>query len=222
MTNSMQLLPQNRLYAITDRRLGRSPNDEIVAQFLLGGARLIQLRDKDASARELLEMARACLKLTRAMKATLIVNDRVDVAVSAGADGVHLGQDDMKVEDAREMVGANVIIGLSTHSIEQFRAGLDTSADYLAVGPIYPTATRDNPAAVVGLEMLREARAISDRPIVAIGGITAERAREVVEAGADYVSTIAALYPPLNFEEQQEPDGIISRVRELDVICNSL
>jgi thiamine-phosphate pyrophosphorylase len=222
MTNGMRLLPQNRLYAITDRRLGRRSNDEIVGQLLLGGARLIQLRDKDANARELLEMARACLKLTRAMKATLIVNDRVDVAMSAGTDGVHLGQDDMKVEDAREIVGADVIIGLSTHSIEQIRAGLETSADYLAVGPIYATATKDNPDPAVGLELLREARAISNRPIVAIGGITGELARDVVEAGADYVAAIAALYPPLNFEQQPEPDGIISRVRALDVICNSL
>ncbi len=218
----MILLPQNRLYAITDPRFGRRSNDEIVAQLLLGGARLIQLRDKDATARELLEMTRKCLKLTRAMNATLIVNDRVDVAMSADADGVHLGQDDMKVDEAREILGAHVIIGLSTHSIEQFRAGLDTSADYLAVGPIYPTATKDNPDPVVGLELLREARAISDRPIVAIGGITGDRARDVIAAGADYVAVVSALYPPLDFERQPEADVIISQVRELDISFNSL
>ena len=218
----MILLPQNRLYAITDQRFGRRTNEEIVAQLLLGGARLIQLRDKDATPRELLEMTRKCLRLTRAMNATLIVNDRVDVAMAAEADGVHLGQDDMKVDEAREILGAHVIIGLSTHSIEQFSAGLNTSADYLAVGPIYSTATKDNPNAVVGLELLREARSISDRPIVAIGGITGDRTRDVIEAGADYVAVVSALYPALDFERQPEADVIISQVRELDLSCNSL
>jgi len=136
------LPPQNRLYAITDRNLAGLPNDQIVAQLLLGGAKLIQLRDKQASARELLESARACRKLTRAMGATLIINDRVDVALAAEADGVHLGQEDMTPDKAREVLGPAAIIGLSTHSLDQFREGMKTSANYLALGPIFATTTK--------------------------------------------------------------------------------
>jgi len=215
------LMPQNRLYAITDRRLARLPNDEIVAQMLLGGAKIIQLRDKEASARELLESARACRKLTRAMHTVLIVNDRVDVALASEADGVHLGQDDMSPDEAREVLGPDAIIGLSTHSIEQFREGLKTSADYLAVGPVFATATKSNPDPVVGLDLLRAATELTDKPIVAIGGITEERVPEVIESGAHHIALISALYPVLNIGQPPEPDGIISRVRAFDILCNS-
>src|SRR5262249_8792649 len=142
-----------------------------------------------------LDAARECLPLTRAAGAKLIINDRVDVALTAEADGVHLGQDDLSVEEARELLEEGKIIGLSTHSLEQFQAGLQTSADYLAVGPIYATTTKENPDPVVGLELITAAKAITDRPIVAIGGITVERAPEVIAAGADSVAVISALYP---------------------------
>lgn len=174
---------------------------------LAGGARLIQLRDKEASSREMLDQARACLKLTRAAGATLIINDRVDVALTAGADGVHLGQDDMEVEDAREILGEDKIIGVSTHSLDQFRAALETSANYVAIGPVYQTKTKENPEPVVGLEMIREAKKLTDRPLVAIGGITAERAPEVIAAGADCVAAISALYPwPEKLDLMSKPD----------------
>ena len=215
------LPPQNRLYAITDRNLAGLPNDQIVAQLLLGGAKLIQLRDKQASARELLESARACRKLTRAMGATLIINDRVDVALAAEADGVHLGQEDMTPDKAREVLGPAAIIGLSTHSLDQFRAGMKTSANYLALGPIFATTTKENPDEVVGLESLRAAKEISNRPIVAIGGIKEDRVTEVIEAGADYVAIVSALY--VNAQTVvPDADGIISRVRAFDILCNSL
>jgi len=160
-----------------------------------GGASFIQLRDKEASGRELLDQAIACLKLTREAGATLIINDRVDVALTAGADGVHLGQDDLSVDEAREILGEDKIIGVSTHSIDQFRAALETSANYIAVGPVYPTMTKENPAPVVGLELVREARKLTDRPLVAIGGINLGRAPEVIASGADCVAVISALYP---------------------------
>jgi len=215
------LPPQNRLYAITDRNLAGLPNDQIVAQLLLGGAKLIQLRDKQASARELLESARACRKLTRAMGATLIINDRVDVALAAEADGVHLGQEDMTPDKAREVLGPAAIIGLSTHSLDQFREGMKTSANYLALGPIFATTTKENPDEVVGLESLRAAKEISNRPIVAIGGIKEDRVTEVIEAGADYVAIVSALY--VNAQTVvPDADGIISRVRAFDILCNSL
>jgi thiamine-phosphate pyrophosphorylase len=160
-----------------------------------GGASLIQLRDKEASGRELLDQAIACLKLTREAGATLIINDRVDVALTAGADGVHLGQDDLSVDEAREILGEDKIIGVSTHSIDQFRAALETSANYIALGPVFPQLTKENSAPVVGLELVREARKLTDRPLVAIGGINLGRAPEVIEAGADCVAVISALYP---------------------------
>lgn len=185
----------NRLYAISDCQLARVPHDEIVAQLLVGGVRTIQIRDKEASARELLDISRACLRLARAVGARLIINDSVDVALASDADGVHLGQEDVPVAEARAVLGRDKIIGLSTHSMEQFRAGLSTSADYLAVGPIFATRTKENPGAVVGLDLLREAHAISDRPVIAIGGINVNRARRVIDAGADAVAVISALYP---------------------------
>lgn len=189
------MLTLPKLYAITDFELSNCSHEEIVQMMLEGGARLIQLRDKDASPREFLDASRNCLELTRAAGAILIVNDRVDIALTSEADGVHLGQDDMSVEDARDILGDKKIIGLSTHSIAQFEAALDTSADYIAVGPIYPTTTKADSSPVVGLDLLREARKIADRPIVAIGGINQERAREVIAAGADCVAAISALYP---------------------------
>lgn len=184
-----------KLYAITDRQWSNCTHEEIVSMMLEGGASLIQLRDKEATGRELLEQTMACLKLTREAGATLIINDRVDVALTAGADGVHLGQDDLSVDEAREILGEDKIIGVSTHSIDQFRAALETSANYIAVGPVYPSMTKENPAPVVGLELVREARKLTDRPLVAIGGINLGRAPEVIAAGADSVAVISALYP---------------------------
>lgn len=184
-----------KLYAITDRQWSNCTHEEIVRMLLDGGASFIQLRDKEASGRELLDQAIACLKLTREAGATLIINDRVDVALTAGADGVHLGQDDLSVDEAREILGEDKIIGVSTHSIDQFRAALETSANYIALGPVFPTLTKENTAPVVGLEMVREARKLTDRPLVAIGGINLGRAPEIIEAGADCVAVISALYP---------------------------
>lgn len=200
------------LYPITDRRLARLESPGIVAALLAGGARLIQLRIKEASARELLDEARVCLKLTRDAGARLIINDRVDVAMAAGADGVHLGQDDLPVDHARAILGRDKIIGLSTHTLAQFRAGMLTSADYLALGPIYQTTSKENPDPAVGLELLKEARRIADRPVVAIGGITIERARDVIAAGADSVAVISALYPSSAFAGDETEAGIGSEI----------
>ncbi|MBS1812655.1 MAG: thiamine phosphate synthase [Acidobacteria bacterium] len=189
------MLP-SKLYAITDTQLSNYSAPEIVEQLLAGGARLIQLRDKDASAKEMLDAARECLKLTRAAGATLVINDRVDVAMITDADGVHVGQDDLTVAEARAMLGPDKIIGISTHSLAQVEAALATSANYIAVGPIFTTTTKINPDPVVGLELLRQARAMTLLPLIAIGGITLATASEVIAAGADSVAVISALYPP--------------------------
>jgi thiamine-phosphate pyrophosphorylase len=202
---SMLKLP--RLYAITDRELSNCTHEELVRLMIKGGARLIQLRDKEASGVEMLGVARDCLKHTRYAGARLIINDRLDVAMAVDADGLHLGQEDLPVDEARAVLGEKKIIGISTHSLKQFRAALGTSADYIAFGPIFPTRTKLNPHQPVGLELLRMAKAVSDRPIVAIGGITPDRASEVINAGADSVAVISALYPwPDKLDLMSKPD----------------
>ncbi len=196
-----------KLYAITDPQLSNYTHVEIVELLLAAGVRFIQLRDKEASSKELLDQARACLELTRAADAKLIINDRVDVALTANADGVHLGQGDLNVAEAREILGDDAIIGVSTHSLEQFKAAQQTSANYLAVGPVYATTTKENPDPVVSLELVKAAKALADRPLVAIGGITVERTKEVIAAGADSIAVISALYPlPKTLTLDSHPD----------------
>lgn len=210
-----------KLYAITDRDLANSPTVAIVGQMLAGGARLIQLRDKEGTAKDLFDAAREILPMTRAAGGRLIINDRVDVALTAEADGVHLGQEDLTVEEAREILGPGKIIGISTHNRVQFEAALATTADYIAVGPIFATTSKENPDPVVGLELLREVRGLTDRPIVAIGGIDLDRATQVVEAGADSVAVISALYPwPEQLDLTTVPD-ISGSVRKFLTLLGS-
>jgi thiamine-phosphate pyrophosphorylase len=120
----------------------------------------------------------------------LVVNDRPDIAVLAGAAGVHVGQEDLDPEQARGVVGEDLWVGASTHNVEQFRAAAASSADYIAIGPIFATTSKANPDPVVGLELIRQARPLTNKPIVAIGGITLERAASVIAAGADSVAVI--------------------------------
>ena len=119
-----------------------------------------------------------------------MMNDRPDVAALAGAAGVHVGQEDLQPEQARAVVGREMWVGVSTHNLEQFRNAAATSADYIAVGPIFATTSKQNPDPVVGLELIRQVRTLTDKPIVAIGGITLERAASVIAAGADSVAVI--------------------------------
>lgn len=208
-----------KLYGITDRGLANASNVQIARQMIEGGARLIQLRDKEASARELFDSAREMQRMVRAAGGRLIINDRIDVALTADADGVHLGQEDLSVAEAREILGSEKIIGISTHNRAQFEEALGTSADYIAVGPIFATTSKDNPDPVVGLELLREVRGLTDRPIVAIGGIDLTTAAGVIAAGADSVAVISALYPwPENLDLTTIPD-IAGSVRQfLDLL----
>jgi thiamine-phosphate pyrophosphorylase len=153
--------------------------------------RLIQYRNKRATGRELFETARELAEYLNPMGVQFIVNDRVDVAALAGASGVHVGQDDLGVEQAREGIGAGKLVGVSTHNAGQFRGALETSADYIAVGPVFATGSKENPDPVVAVGFVRETRRMTDRPIVGIGGITLERAADVIEAGADSVAIIS-------------------------------
>lgn len=182
-----------RLYAITDRRLSARSHIDQVRLLISGGVRCIQLREKELSPMAFLEEARACVELARAAEATLIVNDRVDIALASGADGVHLGQSDMPAPSARLLLGERRLVGLSTHNYEQATAADKLPVDYLAVGPIFDTHTKVQASPVVGLEMLRAICQAVQKPVVAIGGITLERAAQVIDSGARCVAVISNL-----------------------------
>ena len=183
----------SRLYLIVDPLDGGRDPVALARAMLSGGARLLQLRLKSATTRELLAAAHAIRELTAAAGATFIVNDRADVARACGADGVHLGQDDLPIEAARQVLGAAAIVGFSTHSETQLAAACARGADYLAFGPIYATTSKSNADPVLGCERVRAARALTTGPLVAIGGITAATAPAVLDAGADAVAVIGAL-----------------------------
>lgn len=183
------------LYAILDVELaqarGRDPL-ELANILFTSGVRLLQIRAKRLDSGPLLSLARAVVAAARPHGAAVIVNDRADIAVLAGADGVHVGQDDLSPEAVRSLMPAG-ILGCSTHSRSQFEAALLTPATYLAVGPVYGTTTKDTGYEAVGLDFVRWAARRSDRPVVAIGGITAENAADVLAAGATSVAVISDL-----------------------------
>lgn len=190
-----------RLYAVIDpdQSGGRSP--VVVSEHLLAaGVRLIQYRAKRASSRELLEISAQIAVRTRRARAVFIVNDRADIARAIDSEGVHLGQEDLPPELARSVLRPGKWIGFSTHSLEQVMAAEQTSADYIAFGPVFPTRSKDNPDPIVGLEGLRNARQATRKPLVAIGGITAENAKFAIDAGADSVAVISDLVGAPNVE----------------------
>lgn len=165
----------------------------VVDTLARAGARLLQLRAKTEGDRRRLALARETLAAARASGALLVVNDRADLARIVGADGLHVGQDDLPAAAARALVGPGVLLGLSTHGLAQLQAAAAEPVDYVAIGPVFPTRTKENPDPVVGLEMVRRARALTSLPLIAIGGITADNAAAVVEAGADGVAVISCL-----------------------------
>ncbi len=186
-----------RLYAVLDTGVaaGRGWTVADLGQaFLDGGAQLIQLRAKHLDARALLEAADRLVRLAEPSGARIVVNDRADVAAMCGAAGVHLGQQDLRPRDARALLGDRALIGLSTHTPGQVDAALDEPIDYIAVGPIYGTSTKDTGYAAVGLDLVRYAEKAADtRSVVAIGGITLATAPEVLAAGAASVAVISDL-----------------------------
>lgn len=192
-----------KFYAILDPSVRRDLSLLSMAEQLIeGGARLIQLRNKAASSRELLSEAQALLRLARQRKVRVIINDRADVTWLARAHGVHLGQTDLNVRQVRKILGPKKIVGISTHSLEQALIAAKTTASYIAMGPIFSTRTKENPDPEVGLEGLREVRKHIAKPLVAIGGITLERTPEVMAAGADAVAVISDLLQAENIAER--------------------
>lgn len=167
---------------------------EAASRILEGGARTLQLRHKGFFSREVFQQAREIAALCRETGALFVMNDRADIVRLLGA-ALHLGQDDLPPADARRVLGDDAFIGFSTHNEKQLRAAASEPVDYLALGPIFGTASKVNPDPVVGLDELRRLRPLTARPLVAIGGITRANARGVIEAGADSVAVIGDLFP---------------------------
>lgn len=159
-----------------------------------GGARILQFRWKDYLRRELFEQAEQVAALCQAARVPLIVNDRADVAMMLGC-GLHIGQDDIPPADARRLLGQGAVIGFSTHNEAQLRAASGEPVDYIAIGPIFATASKTNPDPVLGLTELKRLRPMVEGPLVAIGGITRHNAAEVWNAGAETIAVIGDLYP---------------------------
>jgi thiamine-phosphate pyrophosphorylase len=180
------------VYPILDAELAGDAMFSIAEALASGGVELIQYRNKRATARRAFE---DCVRLKELLRgrARLVVNDRADIAATMDAGGVHVGQEDIAPEEARAICGTSRWVGVSTHNFAQFEEALKTSADYIAVGPIYRTASKGNPDPVVGVEFVRRVRALTSRPIVAIGGITLGNAEQVYHAGADSVAVIRDL-----------------------------
>src|SRR6185436_8761961 len=183
-----------KIYPITDVRVSGLSHAEQVARLIDGGATLIQLRDKVSTPRDFLRQAEAALSVAHSNGARLIINDRVDIALAVGADGVHVGQSDLPPEIARRLLKSQCIVGVSTHNVVQLKFAITQPVDYVAFGPIFETGTKKDSEPVAGLEGLRSARAILEGiPLVAIGGITEATAPKVFGTGADSVALIAAL-----------------------------
>jgi thiamine-phosphate pyrophosphorylase len=183
------------LYAVLDAdvaaRFGWTIPD-LARACLEGGARLLQVRGKSLSSSQLLQVASAVVELGRGYGASVIVNDRADIACLSHASGVHVGQDDLTPQDVRRIVGAGAIVGVSTHTRDQIAQAAESTADYIAVGPVFGTETKDTGYTAVGLELVGDA-AVIGRPVVAIGGVTLERAEAVLAAGATSVAVISDL-----------------------------
>ena len=191
----------------TARHRGWAPAD-VARACLAGGARLLQVRDKEASGGDLLRLTEVIVELARPFEAAVIVNDRADVARLAGAAGVHVGQGDLAVAGVRRIVGNAAIVGLSTHDVAQIDAAAGEDVTYLAVGPVFATGTKDTGYAPVGLALVREAAARSGgRPIVAIGGITLERAPSLLDAGAASLAVAGDLFATGDPEAQVRAYG---------------
>ncbi|MDQ1638563.1 MAG: thiamine-phosphate pyrophosphorylase [Pyrinomonadaceae bacterium] len=195
-TAFLDLLDASRTYPITDRLLSGRSHAEQVAEFADRGVKLVQLREKNLSSGEFYREAEQAMLVAHRNGIKIIINDRVDIALAVNADGVHLGQDDLPVEAARHLLGADVVIGFSTHSLAQAREAARLPIDYLAIGPIFPTSTKKSSNSAVGLAGLAAVRqAVPGIPLVAIGGIDAANRAAVIAAGADAVAAISDLWP---------------------------
>lgn len=193
-----------KIYPITDTRFANLSHAEQVEKLIEGGAKFIQLREKYASSGKFYSQAEEALTIARKHSVKIIINDRVDIALVLKADGVHLGQDDLPPGNARKILGENAIIGFSTHSVSQAIEAVKLPIDYVAIGPVFVTNTKENPDEVVGLEGVKEvSQAIGNFPLVAIGGINLSNFQKVLNAGANSVAVISGIIStPENITER--------------------
>ena len=178
------------LYIILDSQFSSKPFGPLLETFANAGACWVQLREKTASSKAFFEKAQTLVSLCRRYGLSVIINDRVDIALLTDADGVHLGQDDLPVEEARKILGPDKVIGVSTHNLEQALEAQRSTADYVAIGPVYRTASKQNPDPIVSREELKVIRSQITKPLVAIGGITVENAAGLYDLGIDSLAVI--------------------------------
>ncbi len=190
----MRPAPDWSVYLVTDAALcGPRGVAETVRLAVAGGARLVQLREKRLGTRAFVELARTVLEIMKDSGAALVINDRLDVALAAGAHGVHVGQDDMHPTDVRRLLGPQALVGLSVETMEQAAAAEAWDVDYYGVSPVFDTPTKTDTAPAWGLDGLVRLRAATRRPLLGIGGIGQDNARDVVAAGADGVAVVSAI-----------------------------
>ena len=202
-----------KIYPITDAGISGLSHAQQVRSLAEAGAKLIQFREKGASGHDFYRSALEALDAAHKFGAKLIINDRVDIALTLNADGVHLGQDDLPPVQARQILGGQAIIGYSTHNFEQAVEAASFPVDYIALGPVFPTATKANPDEVVGLELIKRVRReLPDVRLVAIGGITAANVAHVFAAGADSAAVISSLLA--------DPSKIAARFHELSRLAS--
>ncbi len=207
-------LPSHDFYFITDSNLTREGELADVKAALAAGAKVIQYREKKAQSREMYETALLIKDLCHAADAVLIINDRIDIAMAVGADGVHIGSKDIPGRAARRIIPPGMILGISAANMEQARRAMEDGADYLGVGPVFPTATKDDADPATGTDFLNELRQITGLPIIAIGGISLENASGVIRAGADSVCAISATVATDDVEAAvRDFRGIVSEAR---------
>jgi len=191
-----------KLYPITDVSVSGLSHAEQIESLAAGGASLIQLRDKHASPGEFYHAALEAMLFAKRLGVQLVINDRVDIAIAVKADGVHLGQDDLPPGKARMLLGQDRIIGFSTHTLDQALEADSAPVDYIAIGPVFRTSTKENPDALVGLAKVHEVKLRISKPLVAIGGITLATARLVIDAGADSIAVISDLLATTDIAER--------------------
>lgn len=183
-----------RLYLVTDRPLSLGRDiDWIVEEAVKGGATMVQLREKDCSTREFIELAAKLMETLKPLGIPLLINDRIDVALAVDADGVHIGQSDMPYKTARALLGPDKIIGLSVENMEDIRVANELDVDYVGISPVYSTHTKTDTAAPFGLDGLREAVKLSVHPTVAIGGMNMKTAKDVMACGTDGIAVVSAI-----------------------------
>ncbi len=196
MNMFLNALAQTRVYPLTDRHISGLSHAEQVIELSESGARVIQLREKELSGREFFREATAAVAVARERGVQIIINDRVDIALALEADGVHLGQDDLPVEAARRILGSKAIIGFSTHNLEQAELAAEMPLDYIALGPIFPTRTKNSGNPTLGASKVREVNAFLNVPLVAIGGITEANSRQLLDSGAHALAVVGDLWKP--------------------------